>query len=253
MPGLSGCSWRCPPRYSRSWSRPAPRWPCISTAPLTARPAPRPVGLRHPARAFAAWPWLSLQSAPAFDRASAELDRCAPPAMLYSGPAPPHPIDPPGSGRRAARTERRPSAHRHRRDRLGCDPPRRARAAPRRPRRLAAPSSRLDPAVQARHHGHYASDTHLIQPGRPTSNAAWPSIRPGAAPGCWPSSTRPGSAGSSPGCGRAAGPGNGRSSGRAAMPGTARCAACGPGLCPETGMGRCRGAGPPMRRSWRPG
>ncbi len=31
--------------------------------------------LRHPARAFAAWLWLARQSAPAFDRASAERDR----------------------------------------------------------------------------------------------------------------------------------------------------------------------------------
>ena len=32
----SGCSWRCPPRCSGSWSRPGPGWRCTTTAPSTA-------------------------------------------------------------------------------------------------------------------------------------------------------------------------------------------------------------------------
>ena len=71
----------------------------------------------------------------------------------------------------------------------------------------------------------YKHARHYVGWTKRTSSGAWPSTRPGAAPGCWPWSGRRGSAGSWPGCGPAAGPGSGRSSGRAATPATARCAA----------------------------
>ena len=95
--------------------------------------------LRHPARTFAAWLWLARQSAPAFDRASAERDRlrAARDAVRLALP-----------GRsRAVRRARAgvlrelnagPAARRHRRDRLGpADPAGGARAAPGRAGRLA--------------------------------------------------------------------------------------------------------------------
>ena len=51
--------------------------------------------LRHPVRTGRAWLWLARQSAPAFDRASAERDRLPPPATPCGWPCPA------GPGRRA--------------------------------------------------------------------------------------------------------------------------------------------------------
>ena len=64
--------------------------------------------LRHPVRTFAAWLWLARQSAPAFDRATAERDqlRAARDAVRLALPGRSR-ADPPGPGRGAAGTERR--------------------------------------------------------------------------------------------------------------------------------------------------